>query len=77
MEADKRFAWLPTRIKKVPISGFESGVDPKVVAIDCTTGNTIPPPRAVLDGTKGARMSSMQVEFSFLEIEGLNCEQFT
>jgi hypothetical protein len=59
MEADNRLAWLPTRIRKLPISGLLSGVEPNVVAIECTTGNTIPPPRAVLLGTKGANINSM------------------
>lgn len=60
MEADNKFAWLPTRIRKVPISGFVSGVDPSVVAMEWTTGSTMPPPLAVLLGIKGAKMSSTQ-----------------
>lgn len=60
MEADNRFAWLPTRIRKVPISGFVSGVEPRVVAMEWTTGNTMPPPLAVLLGINGAKMSSTQ-----------------
>lgn len=59
MEADNRFEWLPTNIKNPPTLGSLVGVDPKVVAIECTTGCTMPPPRAVLLGTKGARRSSM------------------
>lgn len=59
MEADNKLAWFPTRIKNLPISGLVSGVDPNVVAIECTTGKTIPPPRAVLLGTKGANINSV------------------
>jgi hypothetical protein len=58
MDADSKLAWLPTKIKKLPICGLESGVEPNVVAMDCTTGKTIPPPRAVLLGTKGANINS-------------------
>lgn len=65
MEADKRLAWLPTRIRKLPISGLTSGVEPSVVAIECTTGNTMPPPRAVLLGTKGAKINSIK-EFEYI-----------
>lgn len=65
MEADIKLAWFPTSIKKLPTPGLESGVEPKVVAIDCTTGNTIPPPRAVLLGTNGASNNSTIYIFSF------------
>ena len=59
MEADNRFEWAPTNIKNAPILGCELGVDPSWSAIDCTTGKTIPPPLAVLLGTKGASTSSL------------------
>lgn len=34
MEADNRLAWLPTKIKKLPTSGSESGVEPSVIAME-------------------------------------------
>ena len=58
MEADNKFACAPTSIKKPPIFGCSVGVDPNVVDIECTTGRMMPPPRAVLLGTKGASSNS-------------------
>lgn len=59
MEADNKLECAPISIRNPPIFGFCDGVDPRVVAMECTTGKTIPPPRAVLLGTKGANSNSI------------------
>ena len=59
MAAVMRLACAPTSTRYSPARlGFSSGFDPSASAREPTIGAMTPPPRAVLDGTTGPKMSS-------------------
>ena len=56
-----KFAWEPTSIKNAPILfGFIPALEFKELDNELTMGAIIPPPRAVLEGTTGARINSVR-----------------
>ena len=61
-----KFACEPTSIKNTPILfGFISALEFKELDNEVTIGAIMPPPRAVFEGTTGARINSVrQIEYA-------------